>query len=336
MNVVYEAPSRSRLTDRFGREHKYLRISVTDRCNFRCLYCMPHEGVTWKPHSEILSLEEIVRLIDIFVGMGIEKIRFTGGEPTVRKGLESLISAAVANPGVKSVHMTTNGSTLAKKAAEYRSLGLSGINISLDTLKPARFYEMTGQDSYYKVREGIDAALCASFETIKINVVVMKGFNDDEILDFVALTKHLPVEVRFIEFMPFDKNEWNKSTLVPYRKIRSMIDSRYEIVPVSSSKNAVGKVFKVPGHNGQVGFVTSMTEEFCGGCDRLRLMADGGVKSCLFFPPSINLLESVRSQVSTEIIKDQIAHAVQMKRSGHPTLSLLPQIRNAPMVSIGG
>lgn len=336
MSDTVQPATESPLVDKFGRVHRYLRVSVTDRCNFRCRYCMPTEGVEWRPREEILTLEEINRLVGIFAGLGIQKVRFTGGEPTLRKGIEDLIEHAANTPGVKSVQMTTNGTTLPKKAAEYRRRGLNGLNISLDTLDRAKFLELTGEDMFDRVMNGIDKALEVGFDTIKINVVAMAGFNDDELVDFVAMTKSMPVEVRFIEFMPFDNNGWEKNRLISYADMLKKIESRFELVKTETDKSAVGKEFSIAGHKGTVGFVTSMTENFCSGCDRVRLTSDGGIKSCLFFPPSSFVRDAMRSGADDGEIEQVIRDTILRKRKGHPDLSVLPQVKNAAMVSIGG
>ena len=328
--------TRPPLVDKFGRVHRYLRVSVTDRCNFRCGYCMPTEGVEWRPRAEILTIEEIERLVTIFASLGIQKVRYTGGEPTLRKGIERLIEHAAMTPGITSVHMTTNGSALKKKAQTYRDNGLNGLNISLDTLQPNKFVELTGEDMLFRVLDGIEEALAVGFDSIKINVVAMKGFNDDEILDFVEMTRAKPVEVRFIEFMPFDNNGWNKASLLSYAEMLSTISSRYELTKLDTDTSAVGKEFSIEGHAGKIGFVTSMTENFCSGCDRVRLTSDGGIKSCLFFPPHSNVRDAMRAGANDDEIAEVIRDTVSKKRKEHPDLTLLSKMKNATMVSIGG
>ena len=206
----------NRLIDRHGRRHSYLRMSITDRCNLRCTYCMPPQGIDWTPRAEILTADEIVRLGTVFVGMGITKIRLTGGEPLSRRDVGQIAERLGALPGLKTLAMTTNGISLAKRAETLRAVGLNALTISLDTLRPERFKEIAKRDQFGAVMDGIEAALAAGFAPLKVNVVAMRGVNDDEILDFVAWAKDRPINVRFIEYMPFPDNHWSKGGLMPY------------------------------------------------------------------------------------------------------------------------
>ncbi len=297
------------LTDGFGRVHTYLRIAVTDRCNLRCVYCMPHDGFISKPRAEILTLEEIERLARLFVGLGIEKIRLTGGEPTVRAGLEWLVTRLAALPELKTLAVTTNGLLLKEQAARLRTAGVQAVNISLDTLRPARFQEITLRDRFIDVLAGIDAARHAGFAPLKLNVVIIKGVNDDQLLDFVEFVRDRPLNIRFIEFMPFRGNRWTKDRFIPWRELQHRISEHYELtsppvdgptpqrgVEISTSSEGVrggeglgripdslpiAKDFTIPGFMGTVSFISPLSEEFCLGCNRLRLTADGALKSCL-------------------------------------------------------
>ncbi len=211
------------LTDGFGRVHTYLRIAVTDRCNLRCVYCMPHHGFISKPRAEILTLEEIERLAWLFVSLGVEKIRLTGGEPTVRAGLEWLVTRLAALPELKTLALTTNGLLLKEQAARLHAAGVQAVNISLDSLRPDRFQEITLRDRFADVLAGIDAARQAGFAPLKLNVVIIKGVNDDELLDFVEFVRTRPINVRFIEFMPFPGNRWTKDKFIPWRELHRRI-----------------------------------------------------------------------------------------------------------------
>lgn len=324
------------LTDRFGRKHTYLRISVTDRCNLRCTYCMPAQGIEWRPRNEILTYEEIIRVASIFTAHGVTKIRLTGGEPTVRSDLEALISGLSNLPGLESLLMTTNGISLREKAGLYNELGLSGLNISLDTLRPDKFQSITRRDHFHEVLEGIDAAIIAGFQSIKLNVVVMAGVNDDEILDFVHFVKDKPLNVRFIEFMPFKNNEWQEGRMVSYAEMRALIEKTFQLVPIRQAPTDVAKDFAIEGFQGTVSFITSMTESFCGTCNRLRLMADGSIKSCLFFPAEVNIREDLRSGASDDMITEKIREAVRLKPEGHAAMRELPKLDNRSMIQIGG
>jgi cyclic pyranopterin phosphate synthase len=326
----------NRLIDRHGRRHSYLRMSITDRCNLRCTYCMPPQGIDWTPRAEILTADEIVRLGTIFVGMGITKIRLTGGEPLSRRDVGQIAERLGALPGLKTLAMTTNGISLAKRAETLRAMGLNALTISLDTLRRDRFKEIAKRDQFDAVMAGIEAALAAGFAPLKINVVVMRGVNDDEILDFVAWAKDRPINVRFIEYMPFPDNHWSTGGLMPYAEIRAMIAREYELIPLVGEKTAVGKDFRLSGHEGTVSFVTSMTESFCGGCNRLRVTADGNIKSCLFHPAEQSLRDAMRAGGSDADIERLIMNAVDGKQAAHPPMEELMTMKNRTMIEIGG
>ena len=326
----------NRLIDRHGRRHSYLRMSITDRCNLRCTYCMPPQGIDWAPRAEVLTADEIVRLGTIFVGMGITKIRLTGGEPLSRRDVGQIAERLGALPGLKTLAMTTNGISLAKRAEPLRAMGLNALTISLDTLRRDRFKEIAKRDQFDAVMAGIEAALAAGFTPLKINVVVMRGVNDDEILDFVAWAKDRPVNVRFIEYMPFPDNKWSTGGLMPYAEIRALIQRDYELIPLVGDRNDVGKDFRIGGHQGSVSFVTSMTESFCGGCNRLRVTADGNIKSCLFHPAEQSLRDAMRAGGSDADVEALILSAVEGKQAAHPPMEELMTMKNRTMIEIGG
>lgn len=324
------------LTDRFGRKHTYLRISLTDRCNLRCTYCMPAEGLNWKPNDEILTDTEIIRLARVFVDEGVTKIRLTGGEPTVRPGLEQLMAQLSQLPGVQDLLMTTNGVTLKDQVAVYKAHGLSGLNISLDSLKSERYLAITRRDQFADVMAGIDAALQADLNSLKINVVVMAGVNDDEVLDFVERFKDLSINVRFIEFMPFKSNGWAGASLVPYRTLKANIEAHYQLTPIDGDPSAVAKDFAIVGHPGTVSFITSMTDSFCGACNRMRITADGSIKSCLFFNHEVKIRDLLRSGASDAMLRDQIREAILLKPEAHGAPEELAKSENRSMIQIGG
>lgn len=324
------------LFDRFGRDHTYLRISVTDRCNLRCRYCMPPEGLPWLERSEVLSFEEIEHLARIFFRNGVNKIRLTGGEPTVRREITSLIKRLRAIEGVQTLLMTTNGLTLEKQAMAYREAGLTGLNISLDSLRSDRYKEITLSDGFGRVMAGIESAIAADFDTIKVNVVVMAGVNEDELLDFVELAREHPINVRFIEFMPFPDNGWNVGKVFPYREMLGRIRAKHELIPIAVEKEAVGKDFAIPGFKGSLGFVTSMTDSFCGGCNRLRLTAEGQLKVCLFSNGEVNLRDLIRRQAPQDEVESAIRAALGQKWKEHPPMEQLFRLENRRMVQIGG
>ena len=329
-------PARPALVDRFGRRHNYLRISVTDRCNFRCAYCMPHEDMEWTPRSEILSFEEIERLTRLFVSMGVDKVRLTGGEPTTRKGLVDLVSSLSPIEGLRSLLMTTNGDAMSTMAVSLREAGLQGLNISLDTLKPDRFFEITRRNRLDRVLDGIEAVLASGYESVKINVVAMTGVNEDELCDFIDHFRDCPVEVRFIEFMPFLSNGWQKGRMLPYAEMRRRLESKFQLTPLETEKSAVAKEFAVEGAKVRVGFITSMTDDFCGGCNRVRLTSDGRLKVCLFAKTGPSLRDAMREGASDDDLAETIRTALDGKWAGHPPMNRLIESNDLPMISIGG
>lgn len=327
---------RAPLVDRFGRKHTYLRISVTDRCNFRCVYCMPPEGLLWREHAEILTYEEIERLTMLFAQMGVRKVRLTGGEPTVRKDIEVLMERLKKIEGCDTLLMTTNGFRLKNNARKYRAAGLDGLNISLDSLKRGRFKEITRQDSLEQVLAGIDAAIEEGFPSIKINFVAMAGVNEDELADFVEFTRTRPVEVRFIEFMPFHQNGWTAGGVLSFAEMKRRLGERYELIPVDAEPTAVAKEFRVEGHVGTLGFITSMTENFCSGCNRLRLTADGNMKNCLFSTTETDLRDQLRRGASDDELEATIRTCLDAKWKEHPPMERLVELHNRSMIQIGG
>ncbi len=326
----------NRLIDSHGRKHTYLRLSLTDRCNLRCSYCMPPQGIDWTPRADILTEGEIVRLAGIFVGMGIDKIRLTGGEPLARRDIGRIVERLGALPGLKTLAMTTNGISLAERAAPLRASGLNNLTISLDTLRRDRFKEIAKRDKFDAVMAGIEASLAAGFAPLKINVVAMRGVNDDEILDFVAWGQDRPINVRFIEYMPFPDNHWSKGGLMPYAEMRALISQRYQLIPLVGPLTDVGKDFRLAGHIGTVSFVSSMTESFCGGCNRLRVTADGNIKSCLFQPAEQSLRDAMRAGALDADIEALILTAVAGKQAAHPPMEELMTMKNRNMIEIGG
>jgi len=325
----------SKLIDQFGRAHSYLRISVTDRCNLRCSYCMPPGGIELKPKADILTLEEIVRVARVFVDLGVDKIRITGGEPLVRKDIEWLVAQLGALP-IKTLALTTNAVLLRDKVPALKAGGLDAINISLDTLRRERFIQIALRDEFEQVWQGIEAALAAKFRSLKINMVVMAGGNDDEIIDFVERFKDQPVNVRFIEYMPFKDNRWHQDAVFSYADTRAIVESRFTLKPIDCEAGAVAKDFAVDGHVGTVSFISSMTDSFCSSCNRLRLMSDGSIKSCLFYAPEVNLREQLRAGASDRELHELINVALAKKPEAHPPMEELSAMENRAMVEIGG
>lgn len=325
------------LIDSFGRLHTYLRISLTERCNLRCQYCMPAEGVELTPTSQILSQNEIVRLANLFVSSGVDKIRLTGGEPTIRKDIEEICLQLSNLKGLKTLAMTTNGITLARKLPKLKECGLNLVNISLDTLVPAKFEFMTRRKGFERVMESINTAIDLGYNPVKVNCVVMRGYNDDEICDFVALTREKPINVRFIEFMPFDGNVWNVKKLVPYAEMLERVGKQFTgLNRIKDHPTETAKNFKIDGHQGTVSFITSMTEHFCAGCNRLRLLADGNFKVCLFGSSEVSLRDPIRSGVDDDELRKIIEAAVKRKKASHAGMFDIAKTPNRPMIHIGG
>jgi cyclic pyranopterin phosphate synthase len=324
----------TQLIDTFNRKHNYLRISVTDRCSFRCQYCMPPEGIQLQPKSEILTFDEIFRIAKILSDLGVDKIRLTGGEPLARNNLEILIQRLSALHNIKTIGMTTNGYFLKEKVKLLKSSGLTHLNVSLDTLKADRFKEITGHNGFDKVFEGILSALDGGFTQLKLNVVIIRGFNDDEILDFIEFIKEKPIQVRFIEFMPFKNNRWRQDGFVPFEEINNKITTTYNLV--HNLNGSMSKDFSIDGFVGSVGFITSISNHFCGTCNRLRLTADGHLKICLFSNEEVSVKSLLRSGASDEEIQTLILDTLKRKTEMHDGVTELLIKENRSMIQIGG
>jgi GTP 3',8-cyclase len=297
---------------------------------------MPHDGIEWKKKDQLLTFEEILRISRVFAQMGVNKIRLTGGEPMVRKNLDVLIEQLALIDGIKTLAMTTNATLLKPIAKHLRSIGLTALNISLDTFKPDRFFSITRRDDFQTVMDGIDAALDADFESLKLNMVVMSGVNDDEILDFVEFVKDKKMNVRFIEYMPFKDNSWKVEKVVTFQEMRERIQQKYNLYPLAGEPSAVAKDFAIEGHRGTVSFISSMSDSFCGTCNRLRLTADGSIKSCLFYPAESNLRDSLRKGITDETLEEMILGALALKPEAHPPAEEIASADNRAMIEIGG
>ena len=330
------------LVDSFGRVVRDLRISVTDRCNFRCTYCMPAEGMTWLDRSEVLTYEEIERVARICVEkFGVDSLRLTGGEPTVRAHLPQLIAklAALRLPdGTKpDIALTTNGATLRNIALELRNAGLDRINVSLDSLKPERFFAMTRRDELHNVLAGIAEAQIAGFSPMKVNAVVERGANDDEILDLVRYGRDNNVEVRFIEFMPLDAtNEWERNKVVSQDEIVATIAAEFPLELMPARGAAPADRWRFLDGKGTVGVIPSVTHPFCGDCDRVRLTSDGQFRTCLFATDESDIRSLLRNGGTDKEIAELIQVAVGAKWAGHQ-INQVNFIRpNRSMSQIGG
>ena len=304
------------LVDGFGRVHRDLRISITDRCNFRCTYCMPEEGMAWLPREELLTFEEIERVARVMVErFGFDGIRLTGGEPTVRAHLPVLV-AKLAGLGVD-LSLTTNGATLGLLADDLAAAGLGRINISLDSLRPDRFEALTRRPDLHRVLDGIDSAVAAGFDPVKINVVMLRGVNDDEAVDFATFGRERGVQVRFIEFMPLDADgAWSADAVVSQAEIVAAIDAVYPLEPVGRG-TAPAERFRYADGGGEIGVIPSVTQPFCGTCDRVRLTAEGQLRNCLFAVEEFDLRAVLRGGGSDDELTAVVERAVQAKRAGH-------------------
>lgn len=326
------------LIDTHKRQHNYLRISLTEKCNLRCQYCMPAEGVPLTPRDSLLTTKEILDLAEIFVRNGVDKIRLTGGEPLVRPDIEDIVQALGTK--VSTMAMTTNGMALsARRLSRLQSFGLNAVNVSLDTLQPSKFEFIARRPGWAKAMAAIHRCLDAGFSPVKVNCVAMRGLNDDEIVDFVALTEDLDLDIRFIEYMPFDGNKWNLNKFLSYPDMVSLIHARWPSfarVPSEDTADATAKAWRVPGFKGRVGFITSMSQNFCGACTRLRVTADGNLKVCLFGSSEVSLRDAIRGGASREELESVISSAVKRKKAQHAGMFNIAQQKNRPMILIGG
>ena len=371
-------PFSSFLTDNFSRQHDYLRISVTERCNLRCLYCMPEEGVPLQPDSQLLTTSEIIYLSSLFVSQGVTKIRLTGGEPTVRRDILALMQniGALRSRGLKELCLTTNGISLHRKLDGMAEAGLTGVNLSLDTLDPFQFQIMTRRKGFDAVMRSIQRILemnkLGAGIKLKVNCVVMRGLNEREIIPFVEMGREKEIEVRFIEYMPFDGNKWSKGKMMGYQEMLGIIRSKYPLVQkLKDGPNETSKTYEVPGFQGKFGFITSMTHHFCGTCNRLRITSDGNLKVCLFGNTEVSLRDLIRknnggrpideeaweamkkieldrkqglrgspgtlgSNESEQELLEVIGKAVKRKKERHAGMGNLENMKNRPMILIGG
>ncbi|ADL07057.1 GTP 3',8-cyclase MoaA [Thermosediminibacter oceani] len=324
------------MKDRFGREIDYIRVSVTDRCNFRCIYCMPEGGVMPKTCADILRFEEIARFLEAIVPLGISTVRITGGEPLVRKGIADFVRMVRRIPGVKDIAMTTNGSLLAGMAADLKSAGLNRVNISLDSLRPERFGRVTRGGDLKSVLKGIDAALENGLEPVKINCVVIKGFNDDEIMDFAKLTIERNLTVRFIELMPVGESKKARMNFVPAGRISRSLGGELEPVEYPEEGKGPAVYYRLPGAKGFIGFIAPMTRHFCAECNRVRLTSDGKLKVCLDSEEEFDVKAALRGGASGEDLRRIFTGALMRKPDGHRMNAVRFGKPGRTMCQIGG
>lgn len=324
------------LIDQFGRKHSYLRISLTDRCNLRCLYCMPKEGLQWQPSSSHLQNTEIIRLAKIFTNLGIEHIRLTGGEPTLRKNLVELVSALAKLPKLKDLSLTTNGVLLPKLAKPLYDAGLKRLNISIDSLQEHRFNQITRSSDFHRVIQGIETSISTGFSPIKLNIVLLKDHNGDEIFDFIDFCAQRPTstELRFIEYMPFNAR-WLKCLSI--RDIQQQLKLKYQLVPLEKkSHQGPAQNFLIPEKNVRIGFISPLSNRFCSSCNRIRLMADGSLRSCLAKENHPPLRDFLRQGHSDLEIQRLIQSIVWNKVDGHHCTEDSGTPFEGTMTQIGG
>ena len=331
------------ITDRYGRSLDYLRVSVTDRCNLRCIYCMPAAGVPARPHAEILRLEEIARLVEAAAGMGLRKIRLTGGEPLVRKGIVSLVEMLASTPGILEVAMTTNGVLLETHAAALARAGLRRVNISLDTLRPERFRRITRLGDLDDVWRGIRAAEAPGLAPLKINAVIVRGVNDDELVDFATLTVDQPWHIRFIEVMPLaGELDWGPGLpladerLITAAEMRQRLEKLGPLLPdPGPGGHGPARYYRLPGAQGTLGFISAMSDHFCASCNRLRLTADGWLRGCLFSDEGVAIKHALENGSSQAEIQAVIGEAIARKPERHPD-AFEASVAGRAMSLIGG
>ncbi|MEJ7693678.1 GTP 3',8-cyclase MoaA [Daejeonella sp.] len=325
------------LIDSFDRAHNYLRISLTDNCNLRCFYCMPEEDYEFTPASRLMQPDEIETIARIFVDNGVNKIRLTGGEPLVRKDAAEIIARLSKLP--VDLTLTTNATRLHDFVDVLEKAKVKSLNVSLDTLDPDKFNIITRRDGFKKVMDNIHLMLSRNFN-VKINVVVMKGLNDNEIIDFVDWTKDLPVQVRFIEFMPFDGNRWTSNQVFTWSNMLDRIGEKYTPVRLQDGVNDTDKKYKIEGHKGSFSVISTMSAPFCSGCNRMRLTADGKMKNCLFSTKETDLLAALRNNEDILPLIQESIFSKAKELGGQFTKDFekiqTEDLNNRSMISIGG
>jgi cyclic pyranopterin phosphate synthase len=307
------------LTDSWGRGIRSLRVSVTDRCNFRCRYCMPAEGLPWLPKPEVLAFEEIHRLVRLMAEMGVSEVRLTGGEPLVRRDLPELVGLLADTPGVEDLSLTTNGVLLDRLAKPLVAAGLRRVNVSLDSLSHTRFAEITRRDALDRVLRGLDVAESfPELRPIKVNSVAIRGFSETEVPALAELARRKPYVVRFLEFMPLDADErWDADKVLSGAEIRAIVEERWPLVEIPAGPSSTSRRFRFADGAGEIGFISPVTEPFCSSCDRIRLTADGRLRTCLFSRREWNLREPLRGGASDRELRELIREAVAHKELKH-------------------
>ncbi len=327
----------NKLIDRYNRSLSYLRISITDRCNLRCKYCVPLSPITMLSHDEILRYEEILRVVKVGVAHGISKVRVTGGEPLVRLGVYDFLRQLTDIEGLNDVSLTTNGVLLKDNIDKIKAAGIKRINVSLDSVQSKNFKTITGRDYYHKVWDGLEAALQSGFDPIKINVVVLNGLNEGELLDFAGLSIKYPFHVRFIEYMPIGQSNFRETQPLLTPDIKKIISSLGELVPVNNKENdGPAERFKFKNARGEIGFISPISHHFCSQCSRLRLTANGMLRSCLLSDHQVDLRAHLRNGCSDEKISEILLDTVRNKQLKHTIKESNPTKISSQMSAIGG
>lgn len=337
----------SQLVDSLGRKITYLRVSITDRCNYRCIYCKPEEQFEFIPHEEILRYEEIVEIIEEAVNLGVTKVRITGGEPLVRKGVVDFIKKLREIKKLEDISLTTNGFFLSEYAEKLKSAGLNRVNISLDSLQEEKYKKITRGGSLETALKGIDSALKAGLLPIKINTVLIRGINDDEVEDFVRLTLERPLSIRFIELMPSLEGiiDNYKDKFISGLAIKENLAKKYSFNPIkTNSGNGPAKYYQIEGGKGTIGFITALSQHFCQTCNRIRLTSEGKIRPCLFSNQEIDLKKALREMGNSgedqilrrKIIRDKIEMAVKLKPKGHKIKEGISNNLSFKMSRVGG
>jgi len=330
-----------KLIDRYNRVHDYLRISLTDKCNYNCIYCNPNRLDSELTKKNILSFEEILRVIEIFAKkLEFKKFRFTGGEPLVRRDVFSFFREVQKLKNIYgfTTGITTNGSLLKGRTDELKASGIDNLNISLDSLDKYNFLAITKNDESEKILSVIDDSIKSGYSPVKVNAVIIKGINDFEIINFVNHFKNMDVNLRFIEFMPFGSNEWERNGLISYKEMKNKIEEKYTLSSLSTDKNSVAKDFQLNDHAAKVSFVSSMSEHFCSTCNRVRISSTGKFRLCLFSEGKheINFKELFQKNYSDEEIVNELTEAIKFKWEKHPEPEELSEMMSNNMMSIGG
>lgn len=326
------------MVDRFGRKHDYLRISLTERCNLRCFYCMPEEGIPLRDKKEFMSSEEVIEIAKTFVDLGVKKIRLTGGEPLIKKDAPNMIRELGKLP--VELAITTNAVLVDKFIDIFKEAGIKSVNVSLDSLKEGRFNMISRRNYFERIFKNIELLIENGFN-VKLNVVVIKGLNDDEIIDFVQWTKNKKIDVRFIEFMPFDGNNWNWNKKVSYKEIMDIVNKSFgedNVLKIADKQNDTARNFRLANSEGSFGVISSVTNPFCDSCNRIRLTADGKIKNCLFSQSETDLLTALRNKKDiVPLIFDSIGNKKKSRGGAEPFEEMdSDSLKNRSMVAIGG